>query len=152
VVSCSRLLSRIALCPALLFIIIAAASQQSELVIVKQSTGEYHRAGCADIKDGKGVLAMSRAQAEARGFKAHAACVNAPPPSSEVESKPPKPSPVYVFTDAGKYYHRAGCTKLGASPKKVLLDDAGRKLWPCPVCRPPIRKKTDDEPLGTRRR
>jgi hypothetical protein len=152
VLSRSRLLPVIALCPALLLTIIAAAPQQSEVVIVKQSTGEYHRATCADVNDGKGVLAMTRAQAEARGFKAHGACVNAPPPSSEVESKPPKPAAVYVFTDAGKYYHRAGCAKLGPSPKRVLLDDAGKKLWPCPVCRPPIRKKTDEEPLGTRRR
>lgn len=148
----SRLLWIIALCPALLLTIIAAAPQQSEMVIVKQSTREYHRPGCADIKDGKDVLAMSRAQAEARGFKAHAACMNAPPPASEVETKAPKPAPVYVFTDPGKYYHRADCAKLGPSPTKVLLDDAGKKLWPCPVCRPPVRKKTDEQPLGTRRR
>jgi hypothetical protein len=41
----------------------ATTTLQSEMVIVKEGTKEYHRAGCEVIRDGKGVLAMTRAQA-----------------------------------------------------------------------------------------
>ena len=61
---------------ALAFLVVSApaASAQSELVIYKEGTGLYHRPGCPVLKDATNVMAMTRAQAEARGHKAHADC------------------------------------------------------------------------------
>lgn len=117
----------------------SAATAQSELVIVKEGTKQYHRPGCEVIRDGKGVLAMTRAQAEGRDFKAHAECDPAvnPPGAS---GKPA--APVYVYVDgAGKHYHKEKCARLGKDARKVSLQEAGRKHWPCTVCKPPIRKR-----------
>lgn len=118
----------------------AAPSAQSELVIVKEGTKMYHRPGCPVISDGKGVLAMTRAQAEGRGYKAHPDC----DPSRVTAGGESKgtPGPVFVFVDAGgKLYHREKCRRLGKDAKKVALDDVWRKYWPCGVCKPPIRQR-----------
>ena len=112
---------------------------QSEMVITKEGTTAYHRPGCEVIRDGKGVLAMTRAQAEGRGLRSHDGCdpaKNPPPPAAT----PPAP-PAYVFVDGSKYYHRESCKRLGKDRRKVRLDDAGVKFWPCPACKPPIRKR-----------
>jgi hypothetical protein len=126
----------------------------------KESAGpsQYHRAACPVVRDGKDVLAMTRAQAEARGAKAHPECENLPaappdgragaPPGTPPEDKGPAPD-TPVFVDAGKHYHRQGCAKLGKEPRKVLLKDAGPR-WPCPVCRPPVRKRIEGPPLVPR--
>ena len=106
-------------------------SAQSELVIVTQSTRQYHRPGCALVRAGKDVLAMQRGQAEQRGYKSHSEC--------DPSYVPPKPS-VYVDGE-GKFYHREKCEKLGKAPKRVLLDEAARKYWPCRTCKPPIRAR-----------
>src|SRR5688572_31960320 len=42
----------------------ASATAQSELVIYKEGSTVYHRAGCPVLKDMTGVTAMTRAQAE----------------------------------------------------------------------------------------
>jgi hypothetical protein len=115
---------------------------QSELVIVKEGTSEYHRPGCDIIRDGVGVMAMTRAQAEARKLTAHPACdpANAPVVPAAARTKPP--AIVYVYVDdEGKHYHKAKCTRLGKKPKKVTVDAAAKKHWPCPVCKPPIRQR-----------
>jgi hypothetical protein len=114
-------------------------ADQSEMVIAKEGTTAYHRPGCEVIRDGKGVLAMTRAQAEGRGLKSHDGCDPAkkPPPSAATAPAPP----AYVFVDGGKYYHRESCKRLGKDRRKVRLDDAGVKYWPCPACKPPIRKR-----------
>ena len=39
-------------------------------------------------------------------------------------------------------YHLASCPRLGATRTTLTLEEAGRKLWPCPVCHPPIRQRT----------
>lgn len=126
---------------------------QSELVIVKQGTSEYHRPGCEVVKDGKGVLAMTRAQAEARKLTSHPVCdpSNAPESASatagaskESSAASTKAATDFVYVDAAaksKYYHRAKCARLGEKEKKIALEQAGRKYWPCPVCKPPIRKR-----------
>ena len=106
-------------------------STQSELVIVIQSARQYHRPGCPLVRAGKDVLAMQRGQAEQRGYKSHSEC--------DPSYVPPPPS---VYVDAeGKHYHREKCEKLGKGPKRVLLEEAARKHWPCRTCKPPIRAR-----------
>lgn len=123
-----------------------AASSQGELVIVKEGTTEYHRPACRVIRDATDVLAMTRAQAEGRKYKPHPAC-DPDNPASEAARPPSVPAakpapPQFVFVDgSGKLYHRQTCKRLGPDPKKIALDDAGRKYWPCTVCKPPIRKR-----------
>ena len=125
---------------------LAPVLAQSELVIVKKGSAEYHRAGCDIVKDGVGVLAMTRAQAESRDLKAHAAC---DPANVQASSSPAtastsgRPDPVvFVYVDkAAKHYHREKCARLGNEQKKIALDAGARKYWPCPVCKPPIRKR-----------
>jgi len=46
-----------------------------------------------------------------------------------------------VYTDSSRYYHKKDCETLGKDAKKVELEQAGRKYWPCPDCKPPIRKR-----------
>jgi hypothetical protein len=115
----------------------AMSTGQSELVIVKKGGKEYHRPGCGEIKDTKDVLAVSRAQATARGLKQHDGCdpANAPGKSAD------KVEPAIVYVDSSQYYHKRDCKKLGKDAKKTELEEAGKKLWPCPTCKPPIRKR-----------
>ena len=131
--------------------VIAAA--QSELVIYKEGSTQYHRPGCDVIRDAKDVVALTRAQAEARGYKPHPECDpeqsrSAPPPAESAATA--KPQTVYL--NGTKYYHRKDCRRLEANPKAVRaesLDTAGKTYWPCPDCRPPVRKRvTESEPLG----
>jgi hypothetical protein len=122
---------------------------QSELVIVKEGTSQYHRPGCEVVSDGKGVLAMTRAQAEGRGLKAHAACDPSQTPAASPGAKTEPAAqggttpPVFVYVDGkAKQYHRETCAKLvKADRKKITLNEAGRSYWPCPVCKPPIRSR-----------
>lgn len=125
---------------------------QSELVIHKQGTKLYHRAGCPVIKDGKGIVALTRAQAEARGFRAHEDC---DPATSVPGATPTEPDPT-VYLDGSKYYHRKSCKKLSGDAKAITsatLEDAGKKFWPCPTCKPPIRRRSAEPAVpGTERR
>jgi hypothetical protein len=127
----------------LAFVLSAAPAGQSELVIAKEGSKEYHRPGCEQVKDGKSVLALTRAQASARGLTPHEACDPSQRPAAPPESPgaPAAPSPTLVFTDGTRYYHKKDCGKLGKDPKKMDLEEAGRKYWPCPTCKPPIRKR-----------
>ena len=112
----------------------ATAPAQTELVITRQGAKEYHRPGCPLIRDGKNVLAMKRSDAEARGLKPHAEC--------DPDFVPPPAKPAMVYIDAaGKFYHRDKCEKLGPSPKRVTVDEASKKHWPCRTCKPPIRSR-----------
>lgn len=119
------------------------ATAQSELVIVKQGTPEYHRPGCPIVSDGAGVLAMTRAQAEARKLIAHDACDPAKAAAAEPgASGKAAAKPVFVYVDdAARYYHLEKCERLGKGRKKVALEQAGLKYWPCTACKPPIRKR-----------
>ena len=136
----------------------AVVAAQSELVIYKEGTTLYHRAGCDVIRDMKGIVAMTRAQAESRGYKAHPECdpgVNKPegPASADAAAAAQaKPTPQTVYVDGGKYYHRKDCRRLAANPKAAraeLLEVAGKSLWPCPDCRPPVRpRQGTSPPLG----
>jgi len=133
-----------------------APTAQSELVIAKQTpTKEYHRPDCPVIRDGKDVLAMTRAEAESRGFKAHRDCdpskQTAPadqPPRGDASARPKTP-PETVYIDASsRYYHRKTCAKLGTHPEAVAVTGVGKR-WPCPTCRPPVPKRST-EPLVPR--
>jgi hypothetical protein len=133
---------------AVLLILIAASavpSAQSELVIHKEGTTSYHQASCPAIKDGVGVILLSRGQAEARGWKQHPECDPEKVRQQEEASLPKRsPSPPeFVHVDGSKYYHREKCRNLNADNKRSALEDAGKKYWPCPVCKPPIRRKSD---------
>ena len=117
----------------------ASSSAQPELVIVREGGKQYHRPGCPVIRDGKGVIALSRREAEARQLKPHPEC-DPSDPRNAIDAARPAP-PIYVYTDRSKYYHREKCAKLGADPKRVTVDVASKKHWPCGVCKPPIRPR-----------
>jgi hypothetical protein len=115
-----------------------APQGSTEYVLVKQGSKEYHRAGCQVVRDTKDVVAMTRGEAEARGLKPHAAC----DPSKSPEAQDAGPQYVFVAA-ADKRYHREKCSKLGTPHERITLEEAARKkYWPCPVCKPPIRKRT----------
>ena len=149
----TRTLNAVLAC--LLFLPLVSAGQ-SELVIYKEGSGLYHRAGCPMLADAKDVMAMTRAQAESRGHKAHADC----DPSQQKPGSAPgatQPSaPVTVYLNDGKYYHRKECPRLkagGKPPKSELLETAGKSHWPCPDCRPPVRRRSAEPAVpGTGRR
>jgi hypothetical protein len=129
---------------ALLLFPLAPVSAQSEMVIHKDSTKLYHRPGCPVVVDGTGVLAMTRAQAEGRGYKSHEDCDPANPNAKAPRAAPPPPVTVYV--DGGKYYHRKDCRRLASAEnvKPAPLDVVGKEKWPCPTCKPPIRKRSSE--------
>jgi len=121
-----------------------AGAAQAQMVVAKEGTPSYHWPGCPIVRDGAGVVAMNRGQAEARGFKPHPDCDPSKAPADPAKAAAAKPaSPPSVFVDAvGTYYHRERCGRLEKTPKKVVLDAAtARKYWPCPACKPPIRPK-----------
>jgi hypothetical protein len=130
-----------------------AISSQSELVIVKEGEKVYHRPGCPAVRDGVGVTAMTRAQAEGRQLTAHPDCDPSNPKAPAPKAAPPPP--VTVYLDGSKYYHRKDCKKLTdpAAAKPVSLEVAGKTHWPCPECRPPVRQKSRENAIpGTKRR
>jgi hypothetical protein len=110
----------------------------TEYVLVKAGSQEYHRPGCEVVRDAKNVVAMMRGEAEARGRRPHAAC--------DPAKSPPGKTPAalqYVFVaSSDKRYHRETCSRLGNTRQRITLEEAARKkYWPCPVCKPPIRKR-----------
>jgi hypothetical protein len=120
-----------------------AQAGQPELVIHKDGTKLYHRPGCDAVRDGKGVLALTRGQAEARGLEAHEAC----DPAAKGRTSPESSAaavPIHVYVDKSKYYHRETCSRLQKDSKRLQLDVAGKTYWPCPRCRPPVRKRHSD--------
>ena len=128
----------IALCAAAL----PAAQSATELVVIIPGTKEFHRPGCPLVaKAGSKVTVSKRGDALRRGLKEHAACFSGAaadsPPAADVNA-------TKVFTQPGdERYHRATCAKLTGTRTELTLEEAGRKLWPCPVCKPPIRKRKD---------
>jgi hypothetical protein len=141
---CSRLIFA-----GLILLAFGTASAQPELVVANPDTKQYHRPSCALVRNGANVVAMNVGQAEARGYKSHPQCdpanvANDPaqPAPGRASSDEPQPT-VYVYTAAGDArYHRETCAKLAKEHRKVALEQAGKKLWPCSECRPPIRKRT----------
>ena len=130
----------------------AALGAQSELVIYKEGSKQYHRPSCPVVADMKGVVAMTRAQAEARKYTPHEGCDPANP-----NATPPKaaPRPETVYLDGSKYYHRKTCSRLEGAKnvKAASLESAGKEQWPCPTCKPPVRRRSIENAVpGTKRR
>ena len=152
--------ARRSLLAALVLIVLThvAAPGQSELVIFKEGTDLYHRPGCPSVRSGEGVLAITREQAESRGYKPHADCDPAKQKAvadAPGVARPAAPPPATVYLDGTKYYHRKHCKRLAAvkSPRAESLEVAGKSHWPCPDCRPPVRKKSAEPAVpGTDRR
>jgi hypothetical protein len=151
------LLSRSAAAAALAFVPAARLAARSELVVHKEGTKLYHRPGCPVIRDGANVLALTRAQAESRGYTSHPECdpATAKAPSESKGRTEAQPG-VTVYVEGPTYYHRKSCPKLAAAsnpPKAQPLETALKTHWPCPTCKAPVFKKTVDAPvLGTTRR
>lgn len=130
-------------------VLCAFAQSSTEYVLVKPGSQEYHRPGCDVVRDPKNVVAMTRAEAESRGLKPHAACDPAKAPAAKSDparvssAKGGAPKVQYVFVEPGdQRYHRETCPKLGKTRQRIAVDAAaGKKYWPCPVCKPPIRKR-----------
>ncbi len=112
---------------------------QVEYVIVRTGAKDYHRPACPVIRNGKGVLVMSKGEAEAKSLKPHPQCDPNDPRNETGEAKP-APT-VHVFLDSSAYYHREKCPKLEEKARKVTLDEAARKHWPCRVCKAPVRPR-----------
>lgn len=130
-------------------------ASQSELVIQKEGTNEYHRPWCPIVRDGGRVLALTRAQATARGLKSHADCEKAPETAatSGRVSAPRRPAPpTFVYVDGTKYYHREKCPRSVGAVQRVAVEAAAKTRWPCPACRPPIPKRGDGPAIPERRR
>ena len=141
---------------------IVGVAAQAELVIHKEGTKQYHRPGCPVIRDAVGVLALTRGQAESRGYTAHPDCDPANQPPAETargraRGRVPAPAPkITVYIDGPKYYHRKECSRLASTPpgpKAVPLETAAKSHWPCPACKAPILKKSTEPAIpGTNRR
>lgn len=133
---------------------------QGELVIYKAGTNLYHRPGCPVLRDGEGLLALTRGQAEARGYKPHPDCDPSQQAAATARGGAPgaasKPASITVYVDGSKYYHRKDCSKLAAGKRAVeaqSLETAGKTYWPCPTCKPPVRRKGVEPAVpGTGRR
>ena len=147
---CLLLAAVVALAPAVVL-------SQSELVIHKEGTNQYHRAGCPLIRGGEGVVALTRAQAESRKYKPHPDCDPDLRKASPAEAGAPDDRPAApavdptVYVNGTKYYHRKDCRRLEATPKAVraeALEKAGKSFWPCPDCRPPVRKRSAAPAVG----
>jgi hypothetical protein len=135
--------ARLAIAALAIFANVAGPRASQDLVLQKEGTSLYHRPWCDVVRDGKNVLALSRGQAHARGLKPHAECDRDRPaaPAPDDKTGSARAAPVFVFVGTGSHYHREGCARLGRNAKRLSLDEAGRRFWPCTKCKPPIRKR-----------
>jgi hypothetical protein len=115
----------------------AAAQDANAMVVIVKGGKQFHQPGCAVVaKAGANVTVAKRGEATRRGLTAHDCGVPAP------EAAAGDPNLERVATQPGdNKYHRTSCEKLGAKRSTLTLDAAGRTLWPCPVCKPPIRQR-----------
>jgi hypothetical protein len=105
------------------------------VVLTKSDAREYHTPACPLIRGVSDVAVMRKTEAEQRHYTPPRACHSDPPPK-------PAPIAVQVFVaKSDKYYHRDSCRRKKPDAQPMKLDDAGRRYWPCPVCRPPVRKR-----------
>ena len=116
--------------------VVVAQDAGSMVVIVKGDT-TFHQPGCVVVaKAGSNVTVSKRGEAIRRGLKPH----DCGPEASGGPMADPNAVKVATQPKDNKY-HRTTCTKLGATRTTLTLDEAGQKLWPCPVCKPPIRQR-----------
>jgi hypothetical protein len=119
-----------------------AAAAQDALVLTRASDPLYHWPGCPVVRDAKDVLAMTQGQAAGRGKKPHADCdpANVRQTPGERKRAEALKTPLYIAS-SDRYYHREKCEKLGTPSRKVSLDEAAKKRFPCRTCKPPIRPR-----------
>ena len=118
------------------------AAAQDALVLIRPSDPLYHWPGCPVVRDAKDILAMTQGQAAGRGKKPHADCDPANLSQTPEERKRAEALKTPIFIASGdKYYHREKCEKLAAGSRKVTLDEAAKKHFPCRTCKPPIRPR-----------
>lgn len=115
---------------------------QDELVLVRASDPLYHWPGCPLVRDAKDVVAMTRAQATGRRKKPHAECDPQNVSQTPEDRKRAEAHATPIFIVSGdRYYHREQCKKLGKPSRKVALDEAAKKHFPCRTCKPPVRPR-----------
>jgi len=114
-----------------------AAQDASSLVVIIAGDRTFHQPGCVLVaKAGANVTVAKRVDVLRRGLKPH----DCGPDASAGPVADPNAVKVTTQPSDNKY-HRATCAKLGPTRSTLTLEDAGRKLWPCPVCKPPIRQR-----------
>ena len=115
----------------------ASAQSPSAMVVVIKGEKQYHQPSCPLVaKAGSNVSVTKQGEAKLRGLTAHEC------PTPEVTPTAEEVNQTKVVTQSGdNKYHRSTCTKLGKETTTITLDEAGRKFWPCPVCKPPIRQR-----------
>ena len=115
----------------------AAAQDTRSLVVIIAGDQTFHQPGCVLVaKAGAKVIVAKRGEAIRRGLKPHDCGPDA------LAGPIGDPNTVKVTTQPrDNKYHRATCTALGPTRSTLALEEAGRKFWPCPVCKPPIRQR-----------
>jgi len=116
----------------------AQTSPAGDLVVMIVGSKQYHQPTCPLVaRAGSQVRVMKLVEAKRRGLTAHD-CPNAPASAAAGD-----PNKITVFSQpSDNKYHTATCPKLGRNRTSMTLEEAGKKLWPCPVCKPPIRQRT----------
>jgi hypothetical protein len=107
------------------------------MVVVIKGEKQFHQPGCPLVaKAGSNVTVSKQGEAKLRGLTAHECPAPAVAPTADEVNQ------TKVVTQPGdNKYHRDTCTKLGKDRTTLTLDEAGRKWWPCPACKPPIRQR-----------
>lgn len=115
----------------------AGAQEKADgMVVIVPGSKEYHQPTCPVVEKAGSKVRVSRvSEARRRGLKAH----DCPEASGKGAGGDPNKEIVYTQENDNKY-HREDCKKLGEKTTELTLEEAGQKLWPCPVCEPPIRQ------------
>lgn len=115
------------------------AQDAGALVVLIPGDSQFHAPACALVaRAGSKVKVSKRGEAVRRGLKAHVACFD----GASTTAPAADPNAATVVTQAGdNKYHRASCKRVGTARTSLTLEQAGRKFWPCPVCKPPIRQR-----------
>jgi hypothetical protein len=117
---------------------LAQTSPAGDLVVMIVGSKQYHQPSCPLVaRAGSQVRVMKLVEAKRRGLTAHD-CPNTPASAAAAD-----PNKIRVFSQPNdNKYHTATCPKLGSNRTSMTLEEAGKRLWPCPVCKPPIRQRT----------
>ena len=117
---------------------LAQTSPATDLVVMIVGSKQYHQPSCPLVaRAGSQVRVMKLVEAKRRGLTAHDC------PSTPASAAAPDPNKIRVFSQPNdNKYHTATCPKLGSNRTSMTLEEAGKRLWPCPVCKPPIRQRT----------
>ena len=121
---------------------VCLAQDATSMVVIIAGDRTFHQPGCALVaKAGSNVTVAKRGEAIRRGLTPH----DCGPDASGGPVADPNAVKVASQPRDNKY-HRLTCAKLGPARSTLTLEDAGRKFWPCPVCKPPIRQRKSPPP------